>query len=95
MRPAPGVWVPSVDVTALIDEALVVRKMWTKNADVVFVKGIFEASEGLCAMFVERGGEFMIVVLHSRARELDAVLSELARELGAVLEFVSGEIRFP
>jgi hypothetical protein len=84
-----------VDVAALIDEALVVRKMWTKNADVVFVKGIFEASEGLCAMFAERGGELTIVAPHSRARELDAVLSELARELGAVLEPASGEIRFP
>lgn len=75
-----------MDTRELIDGGLVVRKMSVKNGDVVFVKGIFEASEGLCAMFAERGGELTIVAPCSRERELDAVLSELARELGAILE---------
>jgi hypothetical protein len=84
-----------LDARELIDGGLVVRKMSVKNGDVVFVKGIFEASEGLCAMFAERGGELTIVAPCSRERELDAVLSELARELGAILERPSAEIPFP
>jgi hypothetical protein len=80
---------------ALIDADLVVRKLSIKNADVVFVKGIFEASEGLCAMFAERGGELTIVAPHTRARELDAVLKELVLELGGILEPAGAELYFP
>ena len=70
----------------LIDDGLFVRRLKVKNEDVVFVKGIFEASEGLCAMFAERGGDLTIIAPISRARELDAVLSDLARELNGVLD---------
>ncbi len=70
----------------LIDDAMVVRRLRVKNEDVVFVKGIFEASEGLCAMFAERGGDLTIVAPLSRAAELDVVLRDLARELSGTLE---------
>lgn len=69
----------------LLDDGLIVRHLLVKNEDVVFVKGIFEASEGLCAMFAERGGDLTIVAPVSRERELDVVLSDLARELNGVL----------
>lgn len=72
-------------LTELIDDALVVRRLQVKNEDVVFVKGIFEASEGLCAMFAERGGDLTILAPTSRASELDLVLRDLARELNGVL----------
>jgi len=65
---------------------MVVRRLRVKNEDVVFVKGIFEASEGLCAMFAERGGDLTIVAPLSRTDELDAVLRDLARELGGTLD---------
>ena len=70
----------------LIDDELVVRRLNVKNEDVVFVKGVFEASEGLCAMFAERGGELTILAPVSRALELDVVLNDLARELHGVLD---------
>jgi hypothetical protein len=70
----------------LIDDALVVRRLRVKNEDVVFVKGVFEASEGLCAMFAERGGDLIILAPVSRALELDAVLNDLAHELNGVLD---------
>ena len=70
----------------LIDDELVVRRLSVKNEDVVFVKGIFEASEGLCAMFAERGGDLTILAPVSRALELDAVLRDLASELHGVLD---------
>jgi hypothetical protein len=52
----------------------------------VFVKGIFEASEGLCAMFAERGGDLTVVAPASRAAELDVVLRDLVAELHGVLD---------
>ena len=70
----------------LLDDGLMVRRFKVKNEDVVFVKGIFEASEGLCAMFAERGGDLTIVAPVSRALELDVVLTDLARELAGVLD---------
>ena len=72
-------------LTELIDDALVVRRLQVKNEDVVFVKGIFEASEGLCAMFAERGGDLTVLAPVSRAQELDALLNDLALELNGVL----------
>lgn len=70
----------------LLDEGLIVRRLSVKNEDVVFVKGIFEASEGLCAMFAERGGDLTVVAPVSRAQELDIVLRDLAQELHGTLD---------
>jgi hypothetical protein len=76
----------TLQLTELLDDELVVRRLQVKNEDVVFVKGIFEASEGLCAMFAERGGDLTILAPLSRASELDLVLRDLARELSGVLD---------
>lgn len=70
----------------LLDDAWIVRRLRVKNQDVVFVKGIFEASEGLCAMYAERGGDLTIVAPASRSCELDVVLRDLVHELGGVLD---------
>jgi hypothetical protein len=75
-----------VQLHELIDDGLVVRRLKVKNQDVVFVKGIFEASEGLCAMYAERGGDLTVVAPVSRASELDVVLRDLAGELHGVLD---------
>jgi hypothetical protein len=76
----------SLQLAELLDDGLIVRRLSVKNEDVVYVKGIFEASEGLCAMFAERGGELTIVAPESRSRELDLLLHDLTHELAAVLE---------
>ena len=75
-----------MQLSELLDDGLIVRHLRVRNEDVVFVKGIFEASEGLCAMFAERGGDLTIVAPLSRADELDTVLRDLARELGGTLD---------
>ena len=75
-----------MQLAELIDDELVVRRLKVRNEDVVFVKGIFEASEGLCAMFAERGGDLTILAPVSRAAELDVVLRDLASELNGVLD---------
>ncbi len=69
--------------TPLIDRDLVCRRVLVRDKDVVFVKGIFEASEGLGALFAEHGGELIISAPLSRERELDELLADLARELQA------------
>jgi hypothetical protein len=78
----------ALSVSPLLDRDLVTRKLIVRERDVVFVKGIFEASEGLCAMFAERGGDLLIAAPHTREAELDELLHDLVRELEAVLETV-------
>jgi hypothetical protein len=76
----------SLQLAELLDDGLIVRHLSVKNEDVVYVKGIFEASEGLCAMFAEGGGDLTIVAPESRSLELDVLLRDLALELDGVLE---------
>lgn len=73
-------------VAPLIDADLVVRRVRVPARDVVFVKGIFEASEGLGALFAERGGDLLIAAPRSRAAALDEVLADLAHDIGAVID---------
>lgn len=75
-----------LQLVELLDDGLIVRRLSVKNEDVVYVKGIFEASEGLCAMFAERGGDLTIVAPISRSLELDVLLRDLALELDGVLD---------
>ncbi len=75
-----------MELAELLDDGLLVRTLRVNSEDVVFVKGIFEASEGLCAMYAQRGGELTIVAPVSRALELDVVLKDLACELHGVLD---------
>lgn len=52
--------------------------------DVVFFKGIVEASDGLAAVFAEHGGDLVVAAPATRAAELDALLDELCPQLGAM-----------
>lgn len=52
-------------------------------SEVVFVKGILEASEGLATMFAERGGDLTIAAPPDRAAELDRLLADLQADCGA------------
>ncbi len=72
-----------VPATPLLDHDLISRKVLVRDKDVVYVKGIFEASEGLGALFAERGGELIISAPLSREKELDEVLADLQQELQA------------
>jgi len=75
-----------VAVFPLVDEDLVTRSVRVRAKDVVFVKGIFEASEGLGALFAERGGDLTIATHASRLSELDELLDDLVCEIGAIVE---------
>lgn len=65
---------------------LVERRVRVRACDVVLVKGICEASEGLCGMFAERGGDLVLAAPRSRERELDELVADLVRDFHAVVE---------
>jgi hypothetical protein len=65
-------------------EGMVVRRVVMRASDVVFFKGVVEASEGLAAVYAESGGDLRVAAPVERARELDALLDDLCAELGAL-----------
>lgn len=69
-----------------VHERLVERRVRVAAKDVVFIKGICEASEGLCAMFAERGGDLVLSAPLSRARELDELVADLRADFAAVTD---------
>jgi hypothetical protein len=73
-----------VPVTPCVGDGLIVRRLVIRSRDVVFFKGIIEASEGLAAVFAEHGGDLTVAAPSARAAELDAVLGDLCVELGAI-----------
>jgi len=65
---------------------VVLRRVRVAARDVVLIKGICEASEGLCAMFAERGGDLVLSASASRERELDELVEDLRKDFDAELE---------
>jgi hypothetical protein len=63
---------------------MVVRRVVVRAKDVVLLKGIMEASEGLAHVFAESGGDLTIAAPLDREAELDSVLADLCREIGAM-----------
>jgi hypothetical protein len=63
---------------------MVVRRVVVASSEVVFVKGIIEALEGLAQVFAERGGELTLAAPADRAAELDALVDDLCAELGVL-----------
>ncbi len=71
-------------VPPAVGEGMIVRRVLLRAPDVVFFKGIVEASEGLAAVFAEGGGDLHVAAPVERAAELDALLDDLCAELGGV-----------
>jgi Domain of unknown function (DUF4911) len=65
---------------------LVTRRVRVAAREVVFVKGVIEASEGVAVVFADSGGDLTIATLPSQKDELDRILQDLASETGALLE---------
>jgi hypothetical protein len=63
---------------------MVVRRVVLRARDVVFFKGVIEASDGLAAVHAEHGGDLMVAAPEDRVRELDALIDALVEELGGV-----------
>jgi hypothetical protein len=69
-------------VAPCVGKGMVVRRVLVASPDVVFVKGIIEALEGVAQVFAVQGGELTIASPSDRASELDALVDDLCRELG-------------
>jgi hypothetical protein len=66
------------------DDEMVTRRIVVRSADVVFLKGIVEAHDGLALVTGDHGGSLVLAAPKSRSRELDALVDDLCRELGAI-----------
>jgi hypothetical protein len=64
---------------------MVHRRVVLRARDVVFFKGVLEASDGLAAIFAEQGGDLTVSTPAARQVELDEVLSALCTELDAMI----------
>ena len=60
---------------------LVAFDLTVRETDVVFVKSIVEASEGLAVLLAERGGEIRLASPCDRADELAELVDDLVTEL--------------
>ena len=65
---------------------LLVGRLRVAAEHVVFVKSVVEASEGLCSLFAERGGDLSIAAPQGRGDELRELLLDLAAEVGGSVE---------
>lgn len=66
-------------------EGIVSRRLIVRAKDVVFVKGVIEAHDGLANVFSESGGDLTIVAPRDREAELEDVVRSLAEELGGII----------
>ncbi len=71
---------------AIASAGLFTRRVDVRPPDVVYVKGILEASEGLGVVFAERGGDLVVASPHERAADLDELLADLVIEIGARID---------
>lgn len=64
-----------------LEDGLVVRSFNCACADVVYVKSIVTAYDGLCALFSDGGGSIKLVAPRGREAELDLLVDDLRQEL--------------
>jgi hypothetical protein len=69
---------------------MVARRVLMHARDVVFLKGIIDAHEGLAQVFAEKGGELTIAAPRAEACALDALLADLQSEI-AGMQILSDE----
>ncbi|MBN2193170.1 MAG: DUF4911 domain-containing protein [Polyangiaceae bacterium] len=69
----------------LLGSGLVARNVRVPAREVVFVKGILDASNGIGVVFAVRGGDLVIATTESLVDELDRLLADLVVEEGIEL----------
>jgi hypothetical protein len=67
--------------TELLDgPGLTLRRLRVADADVVWLRSVLEAYEGLAGLYGDGSGVVTLTTTDCQAHELDALLDELARE---------------
>lgn len=74
-----------IPVPPCVGPGMCVRRALVKPRDVVFLKGLLEAADGLAQLFAEEGGAVTIATTNSQAGDLDVLLDAVFAELGAVV----------
>jgi len=74
-----------------VGEGMICRRLVVRAKDVVFVKGVIEAHDGLAHVFAESGGDLTIAAAAGRDAELDELVRDLARELGGIVDPEGGD----
>jgi hypothetical protein len=64
-------------------EGLVSFRVLVEARDVVFLKGVLEASDGVACVFAESGGDLTVAAPAGRVVELLEILNDLAADIGA------------
>ncbi len=72
-------------VAPVVGEGMVLRRVVLRAPDVVYFKGVIEASDGLAQVFAESGGDLTVAAPSDREAELDRVLADLVAELDGIL----------
>jgi hypothetical protein len=73
-----------VSTPPLVGEGMVTRRLRVRARDVVFVKGLLEAHEGLGQLFAEEGGDITLAAPACREAELAAFVAEIVAEVGGM-----------
>lgn len=68
-------------VPPMVGDGMVVRRIVIRAADVVFLKGIVEAHEGIAQVFAENGGDLTLAAPSDRQAELDQLVDSLLLEI--------------
>jgi hypothetical protein len=76
--------VSRVSQPPFVGEGMVTRRLLVRAKDVVFIKGLIEASEGLAQLFAEEGGDVTLAAPACREAELEALVCDLVAEVGAL-----------
>jgi hypothetical protein len=64
---------------------MVTRAIIVRACDVVFLKGIVEAHDGVALVTGESGGAIVLSAPKSLERQLDELVRDLGTELGAIV----------
>ncbi len=62
----------------ILGEGLITYQIQVPAADVVLVRALLEAHDGVGVLFAEHGGELTLATPHSMAPYMDAFLEDLA-----------------
>lgn len=66
----------------LLGPGLIARNLDVAPKDVVYVKGISLASDGLCCIFSDGGGKLVLISPEDRVADLEELVRDLVNELG-------------
>ena len=70
-----------MDLSELLDSEMAVRSITIQPRHEAFVKGVAQASDGLCCVFSAGPGKLLFVAPRDRAADLSVLVDDLEVEL--------------